>query len=243
MGRPPIERDAIARFLSASDLRLSPEAAAALAARMWTLDLDRGEFLCHQGDPSDRFFMVFSGELVVQTLSRQGRELVFTSLKPGAPIGEVSIFDDVPRTAAIRAARRSRVLAIGRDNFLQLLHEHPSLSIGVARHLAANVRRLSGNVEGVSFLSLASRLADLLLTLAEQRVGTDTGRSVGAERWEVVATQQELADRLGSSRESVNKLLASLAEAGTVAVRRGRVQILDRGALMDQARGEETEEV
>jgi CRP/FNR family cyclic AMP-dependent transcriptional regulator len=227
-----MEVEVIARFLVASDLQLTPEAADALAARMWTIELDRGEFLCLQGEPADRFFMVFSGELMVQASSSEGRELVFTSLPPGAPIGEVSIFDAVPRTAAIRAARRSRVLAVGRDTFLELLHDHPSLSIGIARQLAANVRRLSGNVEGVSFLPLRARLAELLLRLADE--GGHSGD--GVDRLEVAATQQALADRLGSSRESVNKTLAALSAAGSVAVRRGRVEIIDRGALEGEAR-------
>jgi CRP-like cAMP-binding protein len=234
--RPPIEPEAIAAFLVASELRLAPDAAEALGARMWTIELDRGEFLFHQGEASDRLFVVFSGELVVQTSSPEGRELVFTSLEPGAPIGEISVFDGEPRTAAIRAARHSRVLAIGRDTFLDVLHTHPSLSVGIARHLAANVRRLSGTVEQVSFLPLRARLANLLLRLAVERSGRGGRPRPDGGGWEVVAAQRELADRLGSSRESVNKLLAPWAEAGVVALRRGRVEILDRDALDREAR-------
>lgn len=219
------------RCLVASDLQLTPDAAEALAGGMWTVDLDRGEFLCLQGEPSDRFFVVYSGELVVQASSAEGRELVFTSLRAGAPIGEVSIFDAVPRTAAIRAERRSRVLAIGRTAFLDLLAGHPSLGVGLARYLASIVRRLSGTVEGASFLPLRARLAGLLLTLAVERPAAR-----GATRLEVVATQQALADRLGSSRESVNKLLAGWADAHHVAVRRGRVELLDVPALEVAAR-------
>lgn len=236
IARPPIEPEAIAPFLVASELRLAPDAAEALAARMWTVELDRGEFLFHQGEPSDRLFVVFSGELVVQASSPEGRELVFTSLESGAPIGEVSVFDGEPRTASIRAVRRSRVLAIGRDTFLDVLHTHPSLSMGVARHLAANVRRLSGTVEQASFLPLRARLANLLVMLAVERDGGKSDPRPDAGVWEVVAAQQELADRLGSSRESVNKLLAPWAESGVVALRRGRVEILDRDALDREGR-------
>lgn len=239
----PLERGAIAQFLIGSELRPSPAAADALAARMWTVELDRGEFLCHQGEASDRFFVLFSGELRVQASSAEGRELVFTSLKPGAPIGEVSIFDGIARTAGIRAIRASRVLAIGRDSLLELLNQHPSLGVGIARHLAANVRRLSGVVEGASFLPLRARLAQLLLTLAVEPARGRRETSDGPARWEVRATQQELADRLGSSRESVNKALAAFDDSEVVSVRRGRVEIVDRVALADEVLGGNSGEV
>jgi len=208
-----------------SELELEHSAAAALAAEMRPILLDRGEFLCLQGEPSDRFFIVSSGSLEIQASSVNGRELIFTSLGPGSPIGEVSIFDAVPRSAGIRAAMPSEVLSIRRDVFLRLVGEHPSIGLSLARHLARIVRRLSENVEGTSFLPLSDRLAELILSLALESDDPVDGP------WQITTTQQQLADRLGSSRESVNKLLRGWSNAGLLEIRRGALCVPDGDAL------------
>ena len=208
-----------------SELELEHAAAEALAAEMRRVSLDRGEFLCLQGEPSNRFFIVSRGSLEIQASSTSGRELIFTSLGPGAPIGEVSIFDAAPRSAGIRAAVDSEVLAIGRDAFLHLVAEHPSIGLSLARHLARIVRRLSENVEGSSFLPLSERLIELLLTLALERGDPAEGP------WQISTTQQQLADRLGSSRESVNKLLRGWSNADLLEIRRGALAVPDGDAL------------
>lgn len=213
------------RVLLGSELGLDRESASALAAEMWSIAVDRGDFLCLQGERSDRFFVVASGSFAIQTSSITGRELVFTSIGPGAPIGEVSVFDATPRSAAIRAVAPSEVLAIGREAFLQLLVQHPSIGLALARHLAGMVRRLSENAERSSFLPLSERLVEVIFTLAADSANPVEGP------WIIVATQQELADRLGSSRESVNKLLRGWSVAGLLEIQRGALTVPDGAAL------------
>lgn len=215
----------VINVLLESELELDHAAAEALALEMRSVILDRGEFLCLQGEPSDRFFVVAAGSLEIQASSVDGRELVFTTLGPGAPIGEVSIFDAAPRSAGIRAQVRSEVLAIRRDVFMQLVAEHPSIGASLARYLARMVRRLSENVESSSFLPLSERLLVLVFSMA-----VDTGADVEGA-WRITATQQQLADRLGSSRESVNKLLRGWSGSGLVEIRRGSLYVPDGTAL------------
>lgn len=208
-----------------SELELDHAAAAALAAEMRPVLLDRGEFLCLQGEPSNQFFIVSKGALEIQASSASGRELVFTTLGPGSPVGEVSIFDEAPRSAGIRAATVTEVLAIGRHPFLRLVAEHPSIGLSLARHLARIVRRLSENVEGTSFLPLSDRLIDLVFALS-----LEAGEPADGP-WQISVTQQQLADRLGSSRESVNKLLRGWSKAGLLVIRRGGIEVPDSRAL------------
>ncbi len=218
------ERDLVA-FIEGSVVGFDHDAAASLAASMWTVELDPGEFLFHQGQPSDRFSILLSGEMDVQRSSADGRDLVFVTLGPGAPIGEVSIFDGSPRTASLRARTPATVLTIGRARFLELLGEHPSMARSLAIYLASVVQRLTGNVEGRAFQRLDVRLLDQLADLA-----VVDGRGVAL----VTATQQALADRLGVSRESVNKQLRSWASEDLVELRRGRIRIADLDRLRDQ---------
>lgn len=215
----------VIKVLQESELDLDHAAAEALSAEMRSIMLDSGEFLCLQGEPSDRFFVVATGSLEIQASSIDGRELIFTSLGPGSPIGEVSIFDAAPRSAGIRAQVRSEVLSIRRDVFLGLVAQHPSIGLSLARYLARIVRRLSENVEGSSFLPLSERLVELVFSMA-----LDSGAGIDGP-WQVTATQQQLADRLGSSRESVNKLLGGWSGSGLVEIRRGSLYVPDGAAL------------
>lgn len=217
--------EAANRVLIDSELDLDPAAALALGAAMHPVSVDRGAFLCLQGERSDRFFVVSRGAFEIQTSSVSGRELTFTSLGPGSPIGEVSVFDASPRSAAIRAVVDAEVLAIGREPFLRLVGEHPSIGLALARHLARMVRRLSENVEGSSFLPLSERLAQLV-----QAMAAELGQPLDGP-WEIRATQQQLADRLGSSRESINKLLRSWSGDGLIETRRGVLIVADSGAF------------
>lgn len=218
-GRPDARSTATvdtAAFIAASAVAFEEEAAAALAASMWLVDFDAGEFLFHQGQPCDRFSIVVSGEIDVQRSSTDGRDLVFVTLRSGAPIGEVSIFEGSPRTASLRARTPATLLTIGRMRFLELLAEHPSMALSLARYLASVVERLSGNVEGKTFLRLDAQLFELL-----ENLGVDDG--AGGLR--VATTQQALADRLGVTRESVNKQLGAWAGHDLVLLRRGTIRI------------------
>lgn len=217
--------DDVIDVLLQSELELETSAAAALAPQMRRSSVDRGEFLCLQGERSDHFYVVASGQFEIQASSASGRELVFTSLGRGEPIGEVSIFDAAPRSAAIRAVVDSEVLVIRRDAFLRLVGEHPSIGLALARHLSRIVRRLSENVEGTSFLPLSERLVNVIALIA-----AETGDPVDGP-WHVRVTQQQLADRLGSSRESVNKLLRSWEKSELLQIKRGAVQVPDARAL------------
>ena len=172
----------VAAFIEASAVAFDHDSAVALAATMWPVELDPGEFLFHHGEPSERFSIVMVGELDVQRSSRDGRILVFVTLGPGAPIGEVSIFDGAPRTASVRARTGATVLTIGRRRFLELLADHPSIALSLARYLASVVQRLSASVEGKTFLRLDAQLCELLCALGVsdgagglRRVGHPTG--------------------------------------------------------------------
>ncbi len=215
-------------FLCRSALRLDGAAALALGAQMWPTELRKGEFLFHQGDPCDHFHLVYEGAVDVQSTSPEGKELVFTTLRTGAPIGEATIVTGDRRSASIRARRDSTMLTIGRAQFLQLAEEHPTLSLSLARLAAETLRRLSTRIERYAFAELDVRLSELLRDLCATTAAADAGST---DRIDLAVTQQSLADQLAVSRESVNKHLGNLANEGLVELGRGRVSILDLAGL------------
>ncbi len=180
-----------------------------------------GQHLFHEGDPCGSLFVVVSGTLEAVTTSRSGRELVLASMGEGSVIGELTIIDGDRRNAGVRAIVASEVLGISRRVFVREARLNPEIGLALARMCADRVRALSEWATNSSFATLESQLATTVMTLASER-GAD-----GVLR----ITQQSLGDRLGVSRESVNKWLRRWERNGIIRLGRGSVTIIDRKHL------------
>jgi len=205
-----------------------PEIDALLAATT-TRRLAAKELLFRKGDPGHQLYGVLSGRLKVVSTGRDGRELVFGVMAPGDVIGEIALMDSNPRSATVVALETSELLVLHRRDLLPYLERHPQVAIHLAAVLAARVRRLSDHAEDAIFLPLPARMAKTVLALA-QRHGAGGGALA-----EIRLSQQDLADMVGTTRESVNKQLRTWSAEGLVELRRARLRILDREALEDVA--------
>ena len=184
--------------------------------------LERGEFLFHQGDPSGTLHIIRKGRVDVLATSIDGHELVFRSLDPGAVIGELSLFEDVPRSASIRATLHSTLIQLSGPDIITIAHDHPDLGIALARIAARRARLLSAYVEHTAFAALSDRLRSLLATLAQDGPG---GTAY------VRTTQASLGQQLGVTREAVNRHLQQLKSSGHISIERGRIIVGEPGFL------------
>lgn len=185
------------------------------------------EILCRKGDPGSQLYGVLSGRLKAMAPGRDGKELVFGVMGPGDVIGEIAVVDSEPRSATVVALDDSELLALHRRDLTPFLESHPKAAIGLAGVLAMRVRRLSSYAEDLFFLPLGSRMAKTLLALASVE---GQGDSVRVLR-EIRLAQQDLADMLGTTRESVNKQLRLWEQEGLIAISRARLRVLDAGSL------------
>ncbi len=192
--------------------------AVALAADFHPRRLDDGDYLFHEGDPGTTLFVVEAGCVEAVTTSRDGRELVFGSMDPGAIIGELTIIDGDQRSASIRAIEPSLVSGISRRDFLRHAHETPDIGLALAKLCAQRALDLSQWASKTSFGTLEARLSTTLLKLLAADV---EGEPV------ITITQQALSDRLGVSRESINKWLRSWERDGIVRLGRRSITVVD----------------
>lgn len=186
------------------------------------------EVLCRKGDAGSQLYGVLSGRLKVMAAGRDGKELVFAVMGPGDVIGEIAVVDSEPRSATVVALEKSELLSLHRRDLLPFLEHHPNAAIALAGVLAKRVRRLSSYAEDSFFLPLSSRMAKTLLLLARSDREARQGLAVSTE---IRLAQQDLADMLGTTRESVNKQLRTWAGEGIVELFRGRLRILDFDSL------------
>jgi CRP/FNR family cyclic AMP-dependent transcriptional regulator len=185
------------------------------------------EVLFRKGDPGNQLYGVLSGRLKVMSTAPDGRELVFGVMSAGDVIGEIAVVDSEPRSASVIALERSELLVLHRRELIPFLEHHPKAAIRLAAVLAGRVRRLSAYTEDTMFLPLPARMAKILLALT-RNYGPE---AQGEAPIDIPLAQQDLADMVGTTRESVNKQLRAWEEAGIVGLKRSRVLLIDRAAI------------
>jgi len=211
---------------------LDEASAATLRASMTGVKLFRGQVLFKEGDEGDRLFVVVDGKLKLGTTSNDGRETLLSILAPGDMFGELSLFDPGPRTSTATAVVDSKLLALANDQVIGWIKEHPQVSLQLLGRLAQRLRKANDVLSDLVFADVPGRVAKAIIELGE-RFGTkkDDGLHVNHE-----LTQEELAQLVGASRETVNKALADFASRGWVKLEPRAVIVLDYERLVKRGR-------
>jgi CRP-like cAMP-binding protein len=207
---------------------LPAEISTALLARGRTVRLDAGQTLFVAGDPGDGCYSVAEGLLKVSIVSPNGGERILAILGPGAVVGELSILDDSPRSAAVIAVRDTRLLFVSRAAFDFVARDHPEVFRHLAILLARRLRDIDDTLAATGFLSLKGRVARALIGLAEA-----FGKDVGAGRILIrqKLNQSDIAAMAGISRENVSRILQDWMRRALVSRLAGYYCLENRTAL------------
>ena len=181
-----------------------------------SVELLRGQVLWNEGDASDFVVFIEEGNLEVVRYSADGECAILNVLKPGEWLGEMSCLDGQPHSATVRSRAGGRIRRVLKSEFVQWVHGDPQRWQALLHKQSERLRRLTGRFVENSLESVRRRLVRRLL---------ESGTS------EIAVTHQELAEELGTTRESVSKALGELSRAGLVKGRRGKIEILNRAAL------------
>ncbi|MGI8433533.1 MAG: Crp/Fnr family transcriptional regulator [Nocardioidaceae bacterium] len=211
---------------------LDDEAANALSATMMAERLARGEVLFREGDEGDRLFVVTTGKVKLGRTSADGRENLLAILGPGQMFGELSLFDPGPRSATVTAVTDCTMQSLSHDELGQWLAGRPEVARGLLTQLAVRLRKANDVVADLVFSDVPGRVSKALLDLSSRfgRVAED-GIHVNHD-----LTQEELAQLVGASRETVKKALADFASRGWLRLEARSVVILDLERLRRRAR-------
>jgi len=181
--------------------------AISLHASMDSVKISKGSILFAEGDEGDHLYVIVEGKIKLGTSSGDGRENLLSILGPGEMFGELSLFDPNPRTSTATAVTDAKLLSLGQTKLIPWLTENPKVSLNLLASLAQRLRRTNEAVGDLVFSDVPGRVAKALIDLGE-RFGkqTDEGLLVNHD-----LTQEELAQLVGASRETVNKALADFA--------------------------------
>lgn len=205
-----------------SDLPL--EALAALVKRTRTIKLSARQFLFHKGDKGDALYVVAQGQIQIGVVAPDGRQVSFAQIHAGQMFGEIAVFDNGPRTADALAVTDSVLLSLGQKDILAYMSEYPAHAMHLIGTLCQRIRNADQLIEDFLFLSLPARVAKHLLGLCD--AATKNGARITLR-----ISQQDLADQMAVSRESINRLLSKWEQANVVSLSRGQISILNRSQL------------
>ncbi len=189
----------------------------------------RREILCHEGDPGDTLHLVKSGLLLIRVATPLGYTATLSVIGPGDAFGELALLSpEAKRTATVEAAENAETLSLSRAQLTALRATYPGVERMLTDTLVEQVRRLSGMVLEALYLPVEARVVRRLVNLARIYGGP-------APIAEIRLTQDDLASMAGTTRVTANKILRELEDRGIVELRRGRIVVTDRRALVAAA--------
>lgn len=173
--------------------------------------------LFSDGDQSDSLYIVRSGRVKVYLSNDSGKEIFLNSHGPGEYFGEMALLDSEPRSANVATTEDSEFVTLSRADFESVLDRYPEMPRELLRGLSARLRNLTENVRSLALMDVHGRVARMLMTLARN----EDGILVVRER----LTQQDMANRVGASREMVSKVLGTFTEENRISTEHGVIYI------------------
>ncbi len=182
---------------------LSQEELEALQESSLNRSFPRNTVVIHENDPADSLFIIESGKVKVYCSDKNGKEFIMNTQTAGDYFGELALLDDSTRSASVRTVEKSVFSVVYKEDFNRVLDEHPKIAKKLIFNLAQRVRKLTADVKSLALQDVYGRVANVLMDLSEER---GDGTLLIPEK----LTQQDIADRVGASREMVARILKDL---------------------------------
>jgi len=198
---------------------LKDETLRSIAASGVIRTFPRNTVLINEGDVGDALYVLLSGRVKVYSSNEAGREFVIDFHGPGEYVGEMSL-DGAPRSASVMTVEPTTCAVVNRAQFRDFVLAHPDFAMHLIERLIHRVRVTTGNLKSLALSDVYGRLVRLLNALARDV----DGKLVVPEK----LTQQDIADRVGASRDMIGKLMKDLIAGGYLAVEERTITIVKK---------------
>ncbi|KXK32346.1 MAG: transcriptional regulator of Crp/Fnr family protein [Candidatus Brocadia sinica] len=178
--------------------------------------------IVYQNGPGDSFYIVLSGRVKVTILNENGKEIVLSILQAGDFFGELSLLDNAPRSASVIAVEDTSLFLLTRNRFCQLITDHTDIVKIILREICIRLRNANGKIESFAFLDVYGRTIRVLQQLAHNQ-GIKTGNSITILN---APSHQELSSMVGTSRETITRIIKILKKNKTLISYKGRKIVL-----------------
>lgn len=199
---------------------LTPAQAEAVSTAVTKKRFKRGEEMVTQGQKSNCLAILLTGRARVVTTDERGREVILATLSPGDYLGEMSLIDNQPHSATVRADIQTDALLLGRTEFARCLGENSAMAYAVMKGLVQRLRRADRNIESLALMDVYGRVARVLIEAATE---DPQGRKVINGK----LSRQDVAKMIGASREMVSRVIKDLEEQGFIEVSADSVMFIN----------------
>lgn len=180
----------------------------------------KNSVIINEGDQANAMYMVKTGKVRVYVSDNQGKEFILNTMGPGEYFGELSLLDDEKRSASVMTTESATFSIIYKEDFTKAILNNPQLALALLRNLTGRIRQLTDNVKTLALQDVYGRIRKTLMSMATEV----DGEFVIEEK----LTQQDIANRIGSSREMVARILKDLATGGYIESERKQFRILKK---------------
>lgn len=187
---------------------VSDDDLASIASLLIERRFPKHKTIVEEGLAGDYMYVIREGRVKVTKLSGDGREKILEMLDSGAFFGEMSLLDNAPRSASVKALTDVRILALARNDFLNVLRRSPDLALAVIREITQRLRQQDEQASSLSFQRVRQRTMGLLVRLAREESTAPDRRATPS------LTHQQIADMIGTSRETVTRAIKGLKAEG-----------------------------
>ncbi|PYQ12701.1 MAG: Crp/Fnr family transcriptional regulator [Acidobacteria bacterium] len=167
-----------------------------------------------ENEEGDFFFTILEGRVKVTILGDDGREVILSVLGPGDFFGEMALLDNEPRSATAIAVEETELLSLHRNDFQTVLNDNRSITTALIRVLSARLRRANHQISTLALLDVYGRVARVIVDMAREEGKRLRDGRIAFRR----ATHQEIANRIGTTRETVTRMLKDLERQGLIHV-------------------------
>lgn len=202
---------AVFHSLTAEDIGYLTERA---ASRTYS----KGAIIVNEGDEGSALYLILSGSVKTYLSDDTGKEVVLSNQGRGEYFGELALFDEAPRSASVATLEPCKVMIVSKTLLHDALRERPGIASVLLKALATRIRALTESVRTLALFDVFGRLVALLYSLARP---SEDGRQVIDQK----LTQQDLASRIGASREMVSRILQDLVKGGYIEIEQKRITI------------------
>lgn len=200
--------------------------------RMTSMEsVKKRQFLYRPGDPSEHVFFLKSGRVKVSQLSQDGKEFTLTVLEPGEIFGEVDIFEGTPRDTVAEVLEDAFLCVMKKRDFEVLLKRNHDLTLRLTKMISLRLKKLDRHVRDLLFKDVPARLAHLLFRLSQES-GLREAQGI---RFTLGITHQEMANLIGSTRETITAILGDFKRRGLISLDGRHVLILREKELKQRA--------
>lgn len=199
---------------------LSDEDLATLESLAVTRSYPKNTVLINEGDQANAMYFIDSGKVRVYVSDDQGKEFILNTMNEGEYFGELSLLDDEKRSASVITTEKASFTIIYKEDFTDAIINNPRLALELLKNLTGRVRQLTDNIKTLALQDVYGRIRKTLMGLAEDQGDIQ----IVTEK----LTQQDIANRIGSSREMVARILKDLQIGGYIETEKKQIKILKK---------------